>query len=122
MPSSAGLLRLFQNGTEIVILPGGNFKLGGVVDEPTIAGTQVFASGKMEASEIEVTAIIPTGMTITQAFPRGVDLDVALELDTGQSFSWPAMRIKGAIPVEVGTDKGAKLNYFGGTPIETQAT
>jgi hypothetical protein len=110
--SVLGIIRLFQDGTEINIKPGGSLKLGGVTDQPVIYGTQVGFAGKMEQSEVDVKAVITTGMNVLATFPNGVDHSIQVECDTGQTFVWDIMRRTGTLDLTAGDNSEVALKYI----------
>jgi hypothetical protein len=60
-------------------------------------------------------------MSITGTFPSGVQQELQIQCDTGQSFTWPDAFRSDKIKLTTGEDAEAEVTLNAGTPTELVA-
>lgn len=115
-----GIVKAIWQGQNIPLKPGSSFNLGGVSAKPQVVGTQVDFSRSMEPSDIQLNVAVQAGMQITSLFPRGVQGELQVECDSGQTFVWENAFVSGTIDITTGDNSEARVKFAGGTPLELQ--
>ncbi|MHB1305376.1 MAG: phage tail tube protein [Acidiphilium sp.] len=113
MSQALGILSVSWGGTKYPCEDGSTFKQGGLVNETTTAGAQVFYSKKMMASEVSITTPY-TAKTSIAAILAEKNRELQFICDTGQSYVSPNAWVVGQPEITGG--KGGKLKITWNAP------
>ena len=83
-----GILKAFWQGNEVPLMGNDStVSLGGLVGEAKPVGVKIARSMKMKESMIKLAFAVQAGMSVTGTFPQGVEGELQVECDTGQTFT-----------------------------------
>jgi hypothetical protein len=116
-----GIVKAFWLGNEVELQGNDStFSLGGLVGQAKRVGVKIARSMEMQESTVKLNFAVKAGMSVTGTFPQGVEGELQVECDTGQTFTWPDAFVMGT--VDFGSSNGGQVTLVGGTPSETLAS
>ena len=88
MAQTLGIVDLVWRGRKLATEKGAKLMLGGIKQNPVIAGRQVHYAGEMEASTVNATILLERGLRMTELWTVGYG-ELQVLCDTGQSYVFP---------------------------------